>query len=111
MGRNTLDLRAATLTGLTLDGGVGETTVTLSDRGGYRAALSLGVGAATVRLPEGVEATVTVRSGLGRVHVNGTFDRVGDVHTTPGYASAAPSDRIELEVRGGVGAVTVQRVR
>jgi hypothetical protein len=52
-----------------------------------------------------------VRSGLGRVNVGGTFSRDDDVYTTPGYGSAAPDERIELTVRGGVGAVSVQRVR
>ncbi len=111
VGRNTLDLRAATLTGLTYAAGVGETNVTLPERGGYDARFELGVGATTVRVPEAVEARVTVRSGLGRVNVTGTFSRAGDVYTTPGYAAAAPGDRVDLTVQGGVGAVTVQRVR
>jgi len=111
VGRNTLDLRAATLTALTYAAGVGETTVTLPERGGYEGEFDLGVGATTVRIPESVEARVTVRSGLGRVNVTGTFSRGDDVYTTPGYASAAAGDRIELTVRGGVGSVTVQRVR
>jgi len=111
VGRNTLDLRAATLSGLNYAAGVGETTVNLPERGGYAASFELGVGATTVRVPEAVEARVTVRSGLGRVSVTGTFSREGDVYTTPGYAAEAPGDRIDLTVQGGVGAVTVQRVR
>ncbi|MFU8889196.1 MAG: LiaI-LiaF-like domain-containing protein [Trueperaceae bacterium] len=111
VGRNTLDLRSATLSDLAYAAGVGETTVTLPERGGYAGVFELGVGATTVRIPEGVEARVTVRSGLGRVNVAGTFSRDDDVYTTPGYADAAPGERIELTVQGGVGAVTVQRVR
>jgi hypothetical protein len=111
VGRNTLDLREATITALVYTAGVGETTVTLPERGGYEGEFDLGVGATTVRIPEDVEARVTVRSGLGRVNVGGTFSRDDDVYTTPGYASAAPDERIELTVRGGVGAVSVQRVR
>jgi hypothetical protein len=111
VGRNTLDLREATLDALSYAAGVGETTVTLPERGGYDGAFELGVGATTVHIPEAVEARVTVRSGLGRVNVAGTFSRDDDVYTTPGYAAAAPGDRIELTVQGGVGAVTVRRVR
>ena len=111
VGRNTLDLRAVTLSGLSYAAGVGETTVTLPERGGYDASFDLGVGATTVRVPEVVEARVTVRGGLGRVAVSGTFSREDDVYTTPGYGSASPGDRIDLTVQGGVGAVTVQRVR
>lgn len=111
VGRTTLDLRAATLSALSYGAGVGGTTVTLPETGGYRAEFDLGVGATTVRLPQSVEARITVRTGLGRATVSGTFERDGDVHLTPGYAAASPGDRIELAVRGGVGAVTVQRVR
>lgn len=111
VGRNTLDLRPATVSDLSYAAGVGETSVTLPERGGYAGVFDLGVGATTVRIPEAVEARVTVRSGLGRVNVAGTFSRDGDVYTTPGYTTAAPGDRIELTVQGGVGAVTVQRVR
>jgi hypothetical protein len=111
VGRAEIDLRDARLSSFTYTAGVGETIVELSERGGYRAELDLGVGATTVRIPQEVEARVTIRTGLGRANVAGTFDRSGDVYTTPGYANAAPSDRIELSVRGGVGAVTVQRVR
>jgi len=111
VGRAVLDLRAATLTALSYGAGVGETIVTLSERGGYRAEFELGVGATTLRIPEAVEARVTLRTGLGRASVSGGFDRVDDVATTPGFAAAAPDARIEVSVQGGVGAITVQRVR
>jgi hypothetical protein len=111
VGRTTLDLRDARLTELTFGGGVGETLVTLPASGGYRGEFDLGVGAATVRLPQSVEARITMRTGLGRAHVEGTFDRAGDVYTTPGYDAAAPGARVDLRVQGGVGAVTIQRVR
>lgn len=111
VGRNTLDLEDATITALVYTAGVGETIVTLPEQGGYQGDFDLGVGATTVRIPEEIEARVTVRSGLGRVSVGGTFTHDDDVYTTPGYASASPGERIDLTVRGGVGAVTVQRTR
>ena len=111
VGRNVVDLEDATLTALVYTAGVGETTVTLPEEGGYAGEFDLGVGATTVRIPEDVEARVTVRSGLGRVSVGGTFSVDDDVYTTPGYASADADERVDLTVRGGVGAVTVQRVR
>lgn len=111
VGRTNLDLRAAQLSALSYGAGVGETTVTLPESGGYRGEFELGVGATTVRLPQSVEARVVVRTGLGRASVTGTFSRDGDVYTTPGYEAASPADRVELSVQGGVGAVTVQRVR
>jgi hypothetical protein len=110
VGRTTLDLRDATLSRLAYAGGVGETVVTLPGSGGYRGEFELGVGATTVRLPQSVEARITVRTGLGRANVSG-FDRDGDVYTTSGYASAAANARVDLSVQGGVGAVTIQRIR
>jgi hypothetical protein len=111
VGRTTLDLRDARLTEFTFGGGVGETLVTLPAAGGYRGEFDLGVGATTVRLPQSVEARISMRTGLGRARVEGTFDRAGDVYTTPGYEAAAPDARVDLRVQGGVGAVTVERVR
>lgn len=111
VGRTTLDLRDAELSALRYSGGVGEATVTLPDDGGYGARFDLGVGATSIRLPDDVEARMTVRTGLGRVSVNGDFDRVGDVYTTRGYDAADPDDRIELAVEGGIGGVTIVRVR
>jgi len=109
VGRNEFDLRGLTLSGLGFAGGVGEATFELPAHGGYVGALDLGVGATRVRIPAGVEAQLVVRAGIGRVSVTGTFDRDGDRYTTPGFAAAAASDRLELSINGGVGAVTVER--
>jgi hypothetical protein len=111
VGRSELDLRALTLLGLDFDGGVGEAIFHLPARGGYEGSLDLGVGATTVRIPAGVEAALVVRAGIGRVSVQGAFDRDGDRYTTPGFASASAAERIELTINGGVGAVTVHRAR
>jgi hypothetical protein len=111
VGRTTLDLRDGSLSALVFGAGVGETIVTLPASGGYGGEFDLGVGATTIRLPEAVEARITVRTGLGRANVAGTFSRAGDVYTTPGYDAAAPGARVDLRVQGGVGAVTIQRVR
>jgi len=48
-----------------------------------------------------------VTTGLGRATVQGEWRRDGDVYTTPGYEAA--SQRVELRISGGVGAVTVDR--
>jgi hypothetical protein len=111
VGRSEFDLRDLTLSGLDFDGGVGEAIFDLPAHGGYRGSLDLGVGATRVRIPAGVEAQLVVRAGIGRVSVAGTFDRDGDRYTTPGFAAAAASDRLELTINGGVGAITVERGR
>lgn len=103
------DLRDATLSRLDLSGGVGEIDVVLPARGGYVGRLDLGVGEATVEIPEEVEARLTISVGLGGADVQGDWLRDGREYTTPGYAQAAPADRIELTISGGIGGVQVER--
>ena len=106
VGETRIDLRNTQLIDASYRGGVGEAELLLP-AGGYAASVDVGVGATTVRLPPDAAARVTVTTGLGRATVQGDWRRDGDVYTTPGYDSA--SQRIELRVSGGVGAVTVDR--
>jgi hypothetical protein len=105
VGRSTLDLRDMQLSGLEVNTGVGETTINLAT-GSYKANISTGVGATTIRLPTGVAARVELERGLGAVNVRGDFDKNEDVYTSPDYATA--EERIDLQVQGGVGAITLQ---
>ena len=107
VGTARLDLRALHLSSLQMHAGVGEVTATLPDSGVYRADFKAGVGATHITIPSGMAARVTVKTGLGAVHVNGTFARSGDVYETPGYANA--SDRVDLNVEGGLGQITIDR--
>jgi hypothetical protein len=106
VGETRIDLRATQLIDASYRGGVGGSELLLP-AGGYAASIDVGVGATTVRLPPDAAARVTVTTGLGRATVQGEWRRDGDVYTTPGYDTA--SQRIELRVAGGVGAVTVDR--
>src|SRR5690606_17328765 len=76
--------------------------------GDYEAAIDTGVGAATVRLPQGVEARLRVSRGIGAVSVPAGFARDGDVYTSAGYGSAR--ERLDISLDTGVGAVDVVRV-
>ena len=109
VGEVRFDLRQASLSRLDLSGGVGEIDVALPERGGFVGRLELGVGAATIKLPESVEARMTIDTGLGGVDVEGDWLRDGRVYTTPGYAQAAPENRVELTISGGIGGVEVER--
>ncbi len=105
VGRSTLDLREMQLSNLTVNTGVGETTVNLAT-GSYKVNVNTGVGATTIRLPSDVAARVELERGLGSVNVRGNFDKNEDVYTSPDYAAA--ENRINLKVQGGVGAITIQ---
>lgn len=107
VGEAVLDLSTSRLERLALDTGVGAATVTLPGTGRYAVAVSSGVGAVTVRIPDGLAARVAVSRGVGAISVPSSFARDGDVYTSPGFDTA--SERVELRVTGGVGAITVMK--
>ncbi len=109
VGEALLDLSGLELERLELDTGVGASTVTFPASGSFVASIDTGVGSATIRLAQGVEARIVVSRGIGAVSVPGDFERIGDVYTSPGYGSA--SERVDLSIQSGVGAVEVVRFR
>lgn len=109
VGEAILDLSEVQLSSLAVSTGVGALTLTLPPSGSYDATVDTGVGAATVRIPQGVEARLVVSRGLGAVSVPGEFSRDDDTYMTEGYLSA--SERVDVRISSGVGAVSVVRVR
>lgn len=106
VGQTTLDLTALTLREVHVDTGVGETTVMLPGEGQLEASVNGGVGELIIEIPDGVPARIDVDTGLGATDVRGDFERDGDVYISPGYEDAL--DRINLEIDAGVGQVTVR---
>ena len=105
VGRSTLDLHDLQLSNLVINTGVGETNLILAT-GTYKANVSTGVGAITIQLPAGVATRIEIERGLGAVNIRGDFDKDEDVYTSPDYATT--KNRIDLRVEGGVGMITVQ---
>ncbi|HOX46905.1 MAG TPA: DUF5668 domain-containing protein [Myxococcota bacterium] len=105
VGETQLDLRALTLSRLKVDCGVGQVRLELPGRGRYRAQVEGGVGRLEVLLPRGFPVRVEARTGLGAVSVSGDFQRDGERYISPGFEAA--SERLELEVEGGVGAIDI----
>jgi Cell wall-active antibiotics response 4TMS YvqF len=106
VGRTTLDLQATQLESLNVITGVGTLDVTLSEQGRYAATLETSVGTSTVTIPSGVAARITLKRGLGEVKVTGTFQQDGDTYVSPDYETA--EHRVDLTIQGGVGAVTIR---
>ena len=105
VGRSTLDLSQLNLTTLKVNSGVGQTTVTLPRHGQLSAEVDNGVGDLTVVIPKGMAASVRMDSGLGGTHVEGDFVRQGETYTSPNFNAA--TDRVELRVNGGIGKTTI----
>ena len=110
VGDSRLDLTELKITDLTVQTGVGQTTVLMPVAGRVTARIEGGVGDTTVNIPNGMEARVRVTTGIGSVEVGGnTYQRDGDVYTSPNFATAA--NRLELEVQGGIGRIRVNSGR
>ena len=106
VGESDVDLRAARLTRLEVNAGVGEVDLRLPANGAYSVDINGGVGKLTLELPENVEARVHVDPGLGEVSVDRRFAKRGNEYVTAGYDAA--DGRVEIEIDGGVGAITVR---
>lgn len=106
VGRNTLDLTNLMLDTLTLQTGVGATTLNLPAGRSYRATLQTGVGATTVTVPAALGVRLRVGRGVGSFNLTGEFTQVGNVYLSSNFDAA--SERLELEISSGVGALTVR---
>lgn len=107
VGSGNLELSGLNVTDLTVNGGVGQMTVTLPASGKVTARIEGGVGNINIAIPRAMQARIQVSSGLGRVSVNGDYQRDGDVYTSSGFENA--NNRVELDVKGGVGRISVEQ--
>jgi hypothetical protein len=107
VGTSDLDLRSLNLSRLTIESGVGQTTVHMPAQGQVNSTINGGVGELIIEIPDGLPARIDVRTGLGNSQISGDFVRDGNVYTSPGYDTAV--DRLDLDLRAGVGQVTVRR--
>ena len=105
VGESRIDLANLKVTDLTLNTGIGRTSLVLPSTGAVRAQVDSGIGETNIRIPTGMDTRIRASSGIGAVTVNGNYQRDGETYTSPGFSSA--SNRIELEVKGGIGRVSV----
>jgi hypothetical protein len=108
VGQSDLDLSLLKLTDLSINTGVGETTVIMPGSGEVNGVINGGVGELIIQIPDGMAARIDVKTGLGNSQIAGEFERNGDVYMSPGYETAV--DRLNLELRAGIGQVTVRRM-
>ncbi len=109
VGSSRLNLRGLRVTDFNLGSGVGQTVVTLPALGRVTARVESGVGETNIFIPRGMESRVRVSNGIGAVQISGDYQRVGDVHTSNGFETAG--NRVELEIDGGIGRISVETER
>lgn len=106
IGGSTLDLRRLQLESLQVNAGIGETTLLLPGRGGFRGDIDGGIGEIVMRVPRSLGIRIHVDTGIGNVSVDGHFTKDGDTYTSPAYA--ASSQRVDLTVDGGIGSIRIE---
>lgn len=79
----------------------------LPARGDYSVRITGGIGEVTVVVPEGLGVRVHAEVGVGELKVPGDFVRQDGVFLSPDYGTAG--QRVELEVKSGVGKVSIVR--
>jgi hypothetical protein len=106
--RTLLDLGQLRVRSLDLRTGAAETRVILPRAAGVTTVKAeAGAASLTFEVPIGVAARIRSRMTLGSNHIDETrFPRLGDTHESPDFGSAP--NRVEIDVRGGVGSLRVR---
>jgi hypothetical protein len=108
VGDSMIDLSQLLVTNLTLATGIGNTTLTLPRQGHLQAHVEGGVGNTTIRIPAGVGVRLNTEGGIGNVEFPDAYVSQGKVHVSPGYATVA--NRVELTISRGIGNITIQQI-
>ena len=89
-----------------LDGGVGQTTITLPDEGQIMLDVQGGVGEIVIYIPEGVAAKIYVDRGIAGLSVPSGYSQSDNVYTARGYEDA--EYQVELYIDQGIGNIAVR---
>ncbi len=108
IGSAELDLELLQLTSLEVNTGIGAVEITLPDSGDFEATIEGGVGEIIVLIPDTMAAQITANAGIGNAQVEGNYIHTGDEYSSPDFDTA--TDRVILEVDGGVGSITIRQV-
>ena len=104
--KSTMDLSALHIRRLEVHTGASDTEIRLPASGQTAVRVECGLAQVVLEVPQGVAAYVHGKIALGSTDVDTVrFPRTGDAWQTPGYDEAGA--RVEIEIRGGLGAVRV----
>ncbi len=109
VGNGTLDLGNLNLTDLAIQSGTGNTSVTFPHpQGNLSATIDGGIGNLEIHIPDGVQAHLSLNTGIGNSSVDDRFIKQGDGEwVTRGYSDA--TDKLDLTVHAGLGSVTISK--
>ena len=89
-----------------VDGGVGQTTITLPDEGQITLSVDGGIGEIVIYLPENMAARIKVDRGIAGLSVPSGFDKNDDTYTSPNFDSA--DNWVEIDVNQGIGNIAIR---
>ncbi|NQU30711.1 MAG: hypothetical protein HQ525_08600, partial [Anaerolineae bacterium] len=89
-----------------VEGGVGQTTVTLPDEGQIKLNVEGGVGEIVIRIPKDMAAQIHVDRGIVGLNIPSGYIQSGDIYTSPNYDKA--KDHLELYLEQGIGSISVR---
>jgi hypothetical protein len=105
-GQLVADLAGMTLTGLDINQGVGDMSISLPDGEDYSVSLNQAVGSIEVSIPESAGVRLEINRAVTALSVPPVFERRGDFYYSPGYDQA--DFQIHLDISQAVGSIVVQ---
>jgi hypothetical protein len=103
--RAEINLRDLHVTSLDLDSGASDTKLTLPARGRLRADLDIGAASMDITIPDGVAARIKIDHGASNVNVDARFPRVGGVHKSADFETAA--NAVDLDIDAGAAQIRI----
>ncbi len=105
--RSSLDLTDLTVADLRIDVGASTLELKLPRAGSTKATVKAGAATVKIEIPPTMAARIRAKGGLSAMEVDQErFPRSGDYYVSSNWDSA--TDRVELDVEGGVASVTVR---
>ncbi len=89
-----------------IEGGVGQTDVSLPNEGEIQLRVDGGVGEIVIHVAEGMAVKARVDRGIAGLSVPSNYSQSNDTYISPGYASAM--NRVELNLDLGIGNIAIR---
>ncbi len=107
VGVSDLNLSEVKATEILVKTGVGKTSIDLPRTGKVQARIEGGIGETDIAIPPDVAVRLHVETGIGTIEYDGTTLHSGLTDISPDYDRA--SNRVNLEVKGGIGKIAIHR--
>ena len=89
-----------------IEGGVGQTTITLPDEGQIKLDVEGGIGEMVIYIPDDMAVKIYVDRGIASLTVPSGYTQNEDVYTSPNYDEGG--DYLELDLELGIGNITIR---